>query len=410
MSSESILTLAVVVVAAGASFFFALAETALFSLGKWRVRQLAVQDPRQGGLVERLLERSADLLATMVLGNTFANAAVWGVGLWQAFSGQWPLWPTAVGLLVVTIFCCEALPKTLAVRRPEVWALRVASPLWFFQRLTLPLRWLAQKLDEFILRVTVPQSFKPMTALTDADYQELIELAAQQGALAQSEKEIILQIISLDQRAAREVMKPRARMACIPDDLSLEEMLAAARKFRHRRLPMFDETPDTIVGILNTRALLLNPSADLSEAIEFPSFVPESMNLLQLLKSLQRQKRGMAIVLDEFGGTAGLVTLEDILGELVGSIRGEVQHGGFVMEKLGPGRWRVNGTMRLDDFRREHPAIGEMAEVETMGGLLTHLLGVVPARGETTVFRGLKLTAQVAEERRVRELLVEQIK
>ena len=410
MSSESILTLAVVVVAAAASFFFALAETALFSLGKWRVRQLAVQDPRQGGLVERLLERSADLLATMVLGNTFANAAVWGVGLWQAFSGQWPLWPTAVGLLVVTIFCCEALPKTLAVRRPEVWALRVASPLWFFQRLTLPLRWLAQKLDEFILRVTVPQSFKPMTALTDADYQELIELAAQQGALAQSEKEIILQIISLDQRAAREVMKPRARMACIPDDLSLEEMLAAARKFRHRRLPMFDETPDTIVGILNTRALLLNPSADLSEAIEFPSFVPESMNLLQLLKSLQRQKRGMAIVLDEFGGTAGLVTLEDILGELVGSIRGEVQPGGFVMEKLGPGRWRVNGTMRLDDFRREHPAIGEMAEVETMGGLLTHLLGVVPARGETTVFRGLKLTAQVAEERRVRELLVEQIK
>ena len=410
MSSESILTLAVVVVAAGASFFFALAETALFSLGKWRVQQLAVQDPRQGGLVERLLERSADLLATMVLGNTFANAAVWGVGLWQAFSGQWPLWPTAVGLLVVTIFCCEALPKTLAVRRPEVWALRVASPLWFFQRLTLPLRWLAQKLDEFILRVTVPQSFKPMTALTDADYQELIELAAQQGALAQSEKEIILQIISLDQRAAREVMKPRARMACIPDDLSLEEMLAAARKFRHRRLPMFDETPDTIVGILNTRALLLNPSADLSEAIEFPSFVPESMNLLQLLKSLQRQKRGMAIVLDEFGGTAGLVTLEDILGELVGSIRGEVQPGGFVMEKLGPGRWRVNGTMRLDDFRREHPAIGEMAEVETMGGLLTHLLGVVPARGETTVFRGLKLTAQVAEERRVRELLVEQVK
>ena len=256
----------------------------------------------------------------------------------------------------------------------------------------------------------MPQSFKPMTALTDADYQELIELAAQQGALAQSEKEIILQIISLDQRAAREVMKPRARMACIPDDLSLEEMLAAARKFRHRRLPMFDETPDTIVGILNTRALLLNPSADLSEAIEFPSFVPESMNLLQLLRSLQRQKRGMAIVLDEFGGTAGLVTLEDILGELVGSIRGEVQPGGFVMEKLGPGRWRVNGTMRLDDFRREHPAIGEMAEVETMGGLLTHLLGVVPARGETTVFRGLKLTAQVAEARRVRELLVEQVK
>src|SRR5205085_10873964 len=109
---------------------------------------------------------------------------------------------------------------------------------------------------------------------TDADYQELLEMAFQHGALAQSEKEIILQIISLDQRTAKEVMKPRSQMAAIPDDLSIEEMLAAARKHKHRRLPMYDETPDTIVGILNTRALLLDPHIDLAEAIEFPSFVP----------------------------------------------------------------------------------------------------------------------------------------
>src|SRR6267378_5401846 len=137
----------------------------------------------------------------------------------------------------------------------------------------------------------VPRTVQSQNALTDADYQELLEMAFQQGALAQSEKEIILQIISLDRRTAREVMKPRSRMAAIPDDLSIEEMLSAARKYKHRRLPMYDETPDTIVGILNTRALLLDPQIDLAEAIEFPSFVPKSMNVLQLLKSLQRQQR-----------------------------------------------------------------------------------------------------------------------
>ena len=157
----------------------------------------------------------------------------------------------------------------------------------------------------------------------------------------------------------------------------------------------------------NTRALLFDPQIDLADAIEFPSFVPESMNLLQLLKSLQRQRRGLAMVLDEFGGTAGLVTLEDILGGLVGSVRGEVEGGGFVLEKLAPGRWRVSGTMRLDDFRREHPALGEVPEVETMGGLLTHLLGVVPGPGESATFCGLKLMAQVTDDRRVRELVVE---
>jgi putative hemolysin len=153
--------------------------------------------------------------------------------------------------------------------------------------------------------------------------------------------------------------------------------------------------------------LLLDPQIDLADAIEFPSFVPETMNLLQLLKSLQRQQRGMAMVLDEFGGTAGLVTTEDILEELVGAIRGELEAEGFVMERLGPGRWRVNGTMRLDDFLREYPPLGDVPEVETMGGLLVHLLGVVPIPGDTKTFRGLKLTAQNTDERRVRELLVE---
>ena len=115
-------------------------------------------------------------------------------------------------------------------------------------------------------------------------------------------------------------------------------------------------------------------------------------------------------MLDEFGGVAGLVTMEDILGELVGKIRTAVQTEGFVMEKISPGRWRVNGSMRLDDFRREYPALGVVAEAETMGGLLTHMLGVVPNAGGSATFHDLKFTAQIADERRVRELLVQRLK
>jgi len=273
-----------------------------------------------------------------------------------------------------------------------------------------PFSGVAQYTNRFLVKALVPKTVKSHSTLTDADYQELLEIAFQQGTLAQSEKEIILQIINLDRRTAREVMKPRAQMAAISDDLSIEEMLAAARKYKHRRLPMYDENPDTIVGVLNTRALLLDPHIDLADAIEFPSFVPESMNLLQLLKSLQRQQRGLAIVLDEFGGTAGIVTLEDILEEMVGKIHGEVETEGFLMERLGPGRWRVAGLMRLDDFRREYPNLGQVPEVETMGGLLMMLLDVVPTPGDSASFRGLKLTAQIADERRVRELLVEATK
>jgi putative hemolysin len=129
-----------------------------------------------------------------------------------------------------------------------------------------------------------------------------------------------------------------------------------------------------------------------------------------LLKSLQRQQRGLAIVLDEFGGTAGIVTMEDILEEMIGNIRSETEPEGFVMEKLGPGRWRVSGALGLDDFRREYPALGEVPEVETMGGLLVNLAEVVPNPGEAMTFRGLRLTAKTADERRVKELLVEVLK
>jgi putative hemolysin len=404
------LAMAAILLFAGASFFFALAETALFSLGQWQVRQLAERYPRRGKIVARLLERPQDLLATLALGNTFANAAMLAVALRMVFDAGWALALTMIALLALTLMVCEVFPKTLAVRRPERWALRVGWLLLIFQKICTPLYRAAQWLNSIFIKKSATQTAATAPSLTDAEYQELLDMAYRQGTLAESEKEIILQIISLDRRTARDVMRPRTGMACISDEATVDEMIAAAKKFKHRRLPMYDETPDTIVGILNTRALLLDPKIDLSEVIEFPSFVPETMNLLQLFQSLQKQHRGLAVVLDEFGGVAGLVTMEDILGELVGKIRTAAQTEGFVMEKISPGRWRVNGTMRLDDFRREYPALGGADEVETMGGLLTHMLGVVPGVGASATFHDLKFTAQIVDERRVRELLVQRTK
>jgi len=393
---------------AGASFFFAVAESALFALGKFRARQMAGQSG--GAAVLRLLEQPAELLATVSLGNTAANAAIVALVLWPVMLGQWRAELTLPAVAIFILLGCEVLPKTLAIRAPGAWSRRVAGPMLVVRETTGWLQRFFQRFNEALLRLLVRKVAGPMVSHADAEYQELVEMAFQQGTLAKSEKEIILQIVNLDQKTAKDVMKPRSQMAAISDELSVEEMIAAARKFKHRRLPIYDETPDTIVGILNTRSLLLDPGIDLAEAVEFPSFVPESMNLLQLLKSLQRQRRGLAMVVDEFGGTAGLVTMEDIMEEVVGSIHAEAEPAGFVMEKLGESRWRVSGRMRVDDFRREYPELGEVPEVDTMGGLMVSLAEVVPSMGESVLFRGLKLTAQYGEERRVRELIVELVK
>lgn len=401
------IVLPALILGVAASAFFALAETALFSLGLWRARTLAEKDPVRGEVLVRLLGRPDDLLATIVLGNTLANASIVALGLLLAFDRGWQWWLASLLLLVLVVLLGEVTPKALAVRRPDAWALRLARPMDLVQRATRPLHQLAQRVVDVTLRNFVPKSITPLHSNPDAENSDLIELAAQQGTLGLREKELILRILSLDRRNARDVLKPRAQMVALPDDLPPAELIAAAKRAKHHRIPLYDETPDTIVGVLNTRRLLIDPSADIFEAIEFPSFVPDTMNLLQLFESLQRQQRGLAIVLDEFGGTAGLVTLQDILEAVIGRIRGEGETEAFVIEKLGPDRWRASGTMRLDDFRREHPSLPEEPDVDTIGGLVVKLAQVVPTVGESFIHRGLRFTVKAADERRVREVEIE---
>ena len=397
----------VIVFGAAASFFCALAEAALFSLGRWRIQQLAESSPT-GARLQALLQEPYEVLAAIVLGNTFANGAMVASVLWLLLKRDLPVALPLTALVVFILLICEVLPKALWVRAPEFWSLRLARAAEWLTKASRPARRLAGAIQMFILKV-LPKPPKPQPILSEKEYQDLLEIAWQQGTLARTEKEIILQIVSMDRRTAGDVMKPRATMACIPDDLSVEEMIEAARRHKHSRLPIYDENPDTIVGILNTRSLLLDPAIDLSEAIEFPSFVPASMNLLQLFQALQRQRRGIAIVLDEFGGTAGLVTLHDILEEVIGQSRRDADARGYVLERQGAGKWRVSGATSIEDFRREFPDLGEIDDVDTMGGLLVRELEFVPGVGEAVTFRGLRLTAQAVDERRVHELTVEKM-
>lgn len=396
---------AALVLATACSFFFALAESALFALGKWRAQHLG--DDAGGRKIAALFARPEDLLATLALGNTVANAALIGLAVW-VLSYTYFSQP-AVGMLafLLVLFGCEVTPKALGVRAPEFWATRVAGLLSFAIAATRPLRKVAQWFNAALMSA-IPKRLQPQPAISDEEYPELLTIAQQQGALAKTERDIILQILNLDRRTVREVMKPRTQISCISDDLSREEMLECARKIQHTRIPIYDETPDTIVGVLNARAFLLNPDLDLEEVIEFPSFVPESMNLLQLLRSLQRQQRGIAIVLDEFGGTGGLVTLEDILEDTLGTFRRPSSVAAF--ERVGPGKWRLNGACPIDEFRREYPALAEQDDIDTVGGLLVRELEYVPAAGESVQFAGLRLTAKEVDDRRVRELEAEIVK
>lgn len=392
----------------GAAFFFAVAETALLTLGKWRLRQVTAHSPERAVFIRKLLATPQDLLATMTLGNTLAHGAIIATVLAISLkvAGQHFLWVTlalAAGLLLF----CEVVPKSLAMRHPEAWAPRVAFPMLWIMQLSRPIRLVAQGANNLLLRL-LPGHEEKEVPPSDEEYTELLELGWQSGTLGASEREIILNIMALDRRSVADLMRPRSQMTAIPHHLSVDEMLAAARQCQHRRIPLYDESPDTIVGILNTPQLLSDPEIDMVEVIDFPSFVPEEMNLLELLKSFQRGRHGMAIVLDEFGGTVGLVTLEDILTDVVGGLRREGAGENFFMEQIDPGRWRLSGNVWLEDFRREYPALQRAPGVDTIGGLVASQLDVIPPVGTEVDYSGLTLRVVDANARRVLEVRAEE--
>ncbi len=406
MMMKPLLVAGVLVACAGLSFLFALAEAALFTLSRWQLERLGQTAPRRGGQVRRLREQAEDLLATIVLGNGLANAGLVGLGWWLVAREGWSPVPVLGGALLLILVTGEVIPKTLAVRAPEFWAPRVAPAVTLWMRLSAPICRLARRANESLLRWLLPRGLAARPLPGEEEYRELIELAAEQGHLQPGETAIILRILALDRRMARDVMRPRAEVVALPDDLDRETLIAAARRLGYRRLPLYDGSLDTVVGILNTRRLLLHPEADPTEAIEAPSFVPETMNLLTLLRSLQRQRRGLAIVLDEFAGTAGVVTIEDILGFALGGSRPEAGGPGLVMHPLEGGGWRVSGAMRVEDFRRLYPQLDPPPGVDTLAGVVLARAGVVPAVGESVSVAGLRWQVSRADARRILELEV----
>lgn len=392
--------------ACAASFFFALAESSLFALGKWRAGHLA-EEQEAGKTVSKLLDNPQALLAAILLGNTLSNSAAVGLAYWAMVAHQWNPWIT-LGLLFATLLALgEVAPKAIGVRAQTFWAVRLATPLALWVKFASPVCKLAQILLEWIIRKIGPKNRAAQPALVEQDYQDMLDMAFQEGTLAAREKDTILRILSLDQMTARDVMKPLSRLSCIPADLSRGEMIAAARRCGHTRLPMYDQTPDSIVGILNARALLLNPDADVEDVVEFASFVPQSMNLLLLLRNLRRQGRGIAVVLDEFGGTAGLVTLADILGLMLGDFESNENPR---YHRVTPEKLLAEGTCRLSRIAVEVPEFADIEGVSTVGGLVTRLAEVVPTAGEAFSFKGWRLTVRTSDERRVLKVLVEREK
>jgi putative hemolysin len=385
--------------------FFAAAEIAIISVRRSRLKDLAHQGNKNARIILKLLEDPSRLFAAIQIWVTFvgflasAVAAVSSYRLLAEVLGRIPLsfvhqnsQAIAIALVtaVVSLFTLvlgELTPKNIALRHAEPLSLGVARIMQFLSVAAKPLIWALAKSSDLLLALLGVQKVSPSEHVTEDEIRSLLRAGHEQGLLDRSETEMIHGIFELGDKTVREVMVPRVDMVAVEEGQLLSRLVRSMERAGHSRVPVYRETIDNITGIAYAtdvnRALRRGAKrTTVGEIVRQAHFVPESKKLDGLLREFQAWKTHLAVVVDEYGGTAGMVTLEDILEEIVGDIRDEFDTEEPLYRRLDERTWRVDTRINIDEINEALGTGFPTEGYETFGGFIYDLAGKVPAAGE----------------------------
>ena len=407
---------------------FVAAEIALITIRRTRVEQLVDEGSRAARRVHGLLQRPGRFLAVIQLGITFIGflaSAIAAVSLVRGLAGFFgqapPLAPFAEPLALVivtailslfTIVFGELVPKTISLARPEPIALAISGPIDWLARLLGPV---VDLLTTVTGAVTRPLGIRAEAAerISAEEFKLLVERGGESGVLEAEEEQMIHAVIELGERRIHEVMVPRIDIAAVDVRSTFAEAVDTMIAGGHSRIPVFEGSVDNVVGIIYAKDLLPflkgeDQRPTVRQLLRTPFFAPESMTVDDLLHELQRRRVHIAVVLDEFGGTAGLVTIEDLLEEIVGEIQDEYDTEEPLVVRLPDDQARIDGRASVDDLEELYDVQldeEEREEYDTVGGLVFHRLGGVPRVGDAVTVDGVTLTVESTDGRRVGKVL-----
>jgi len=389
------------------------AEAAYFSLGRARLKRMASANGGHGANPP-LIERPHDLLVTLLVGITLINIGGSALAAHIAHELVGPRFGPILEMLGMTVLLTtfgEVLPMTVAVKYPERFLAIVNAPVALLGWLLTPVRGMLGGLTALTVRL-VGRKSAAQPELSEEELRTLVDVGASEGVVEREEREMIHKVFELEDTLARSVMVPRTDMFCLDVETPREEIMPALRENLHSRVPMFEGSIDVIVGILYTKDLLayvatgLPPDFDLRAHLHPPYFVPESKRADTLLQEFQAKKLHMAIVVDEYGGTAGLVALEDLLEELVGEIADEYDEPERLIQRLDESTFRVSGKLAVEDLNAAAGLSISNEAYDTVGGWVLDLFGRVPRKGERRETPELVVTVEKVERTRVVEVLI----
>jgi putative hemolysin len=368
----------------------------------------------QSGANPPLIERPHDLLVTLLVGITVINIGGSALAAHVAHELVGPRFGPALEMLGMTVLLTtfgEVLPMTVAVKYPERFLAIVNAPVAWLGWVLTPVRVVLGGLTALTVRL-VGRKSTAQPELSEEELRTLVDVGASEGVVEREEREMIHKVFELEDTLARSVMVPRTDMFCLDVETPREEIMPALRENLHSRVPMFEGSIDVIVGILYTKDLLayvatgLPPDFDLRAHLHPPYFVPESKRADTLLQEFQAKKLHMAIVVDEYGGTAGLVALEDLLEELVGEIADEFDEPERLIQRIDATTFRVSGKLPLEELNTITGLSVSNEAYDTVGGWVLDLFGRVPRKTERLETPELVVTVEKVERTRVVEVLL----
>ena len=407
-SGDSIaIRVVIIIILLGLSAFFSSSETALTTVNKIRIRTLAEGGNKSAQWVMKLSENQGRMLSAILIGNNVVNlsaSSMLTVLVTEIFGNKAAGAATGVLTLLILIFG-EITPKTMATLEAERYSLRVGHMIHILMTVLTPLIILINWMSLIVLKALHVDPDKKNDDITEDELRTIVDVGHEKGVIESEEREMINNVFDLGDSVAKDVMVPRIDMVFVDIEADYDDLIQIFKEEHYTRLPVYKETTDNVVGIINIKDLLLvedKASFCVSDYLRQPFYTFESKKLSEPMMEIKKSPNNIIIVLDEYGATAGLITLEDILEEIVGDIRDEYDEDEEEeLVDLGDGQYLAEGSMKLDDLNDILDLELSSEDYDSVGGLVIDRLEHLPSQGEEVMCGNVRLVVEQVEKNRI---------
>ena len=412
-STENILQIGLLVVLLLGSGFFSASETSLMSLSKIRIRYMEDEGVKGAKLVGSLIEKSSDLLSSILVGNNIVNIAATSVStslFISIFGDGGVAIATAVMTVLVLVFG-EITPKTIAANSPEKVAVVVSKPISIIMKITKPIVWVFNLLTGIIFKIMGIDNDGVKPFITEEELKAMVNVSHEEGVLEMEEREIINNVFQFGDMQAKEAMIQRLDMVAIDIEDSYDEIIELFKSEKLSRLPVYQESIDDIVGILNIKDIIFLSDEeienfDIKDYVREAFFTYEFKKITQLREEMKKEKTQMAIVVDEYGGTAGLLTIEDLVEVIVGDIDDEYDEEEEEIVKINDNEYLVEGSTKISDVNEQLGINLESEEFDSIGGFIIGYLKRIPEENEIIEVEDVKFKVESIDKNRINKIRI----